>query len=349
MGMNLVDAFRWQAQACGDLGSPMYGALLQRVADDLDEGTGCIAEVLRGHEHDTGPSALALRLVGAVHRQVLQGDAADLAPYYPSAGGVWDLGAAWPHFLATVECRAPQIRDLLDIAPQTNEVGRASALMGGLLHIAARHSHPVRLFEIGCSGGLNLRADHFRYLRADGHGWGPPRSPVVLDPAWQGAPLPDGRPEIVERVGSDVAPVDVNTPKGRTALLSYVWPDQVARFARLQGALEVADQVPVEIRRAGAVQTLEDLRLQPGTTTVLWHSVMWQYLGHADQAAAQSRIEALAADADEGQPFAHLLMEPQRRAPEAQREFLVVLEMWPDGGRRVLGVAAPHGVPVTWE
>lgn len=351
--MDLVEAFRWQGQACADLGSPMYGALLSRVADELDDGDSSdgrvLTAILRGHESDAGPSALALRLAGAVHRQVLQGDVPELAEFYPSVGGSWDLEAAWPHFVSAVRQRDVEVRRLLEQAPQTNEVGRSAALMGGLLHVAALHDQPIRLFEIGTSGGLNLRADHFRYLRADGSGWGRPDSPVVLDPAWQGVELPRSRPHIVERLGSDVSPVDVSTQEGQLTLLSYVWPDQVARLARLRGACEVAARVPAEVRRSDAVAALTDMRLRVGATTVLWHSVMWQYLTTDDKEAAQARIGDLARQADADQPFAHLRLEPHRRTEQSEREFLVVLEDWPSGDHRVLGTSAPHGVPVHWE
>jgi len=59
--------FREQARGCGNLGSGMYDELLRRVADDLDAGGPTVA-VLAGHEDDPGPSALALRLAGSVHR-----------------------------------------------------------------------------------------------------------------------------------------------------------------------------------------------------------------------------------------------------------------------------------------
>jgi len=45
----------------------------------------------------------------------------------------------------------------------------------------------------------------------------------------------------------------------------------------------------------------------------------------------------------------HLFLEPTRRTPEDETEFLVVLTAWPGGERRILGHAAPHGLPVTWE
>ena len=58
-------ALRTQAEACGELGSPMYAELLAALADDAEAG-GPTARVLEGHEDDPGPSALALRLVGSV-------------------------------------------------------------------------------------------------------------------------------------------------------------------------------------------------------------------------------------------------------------------------------------------
>ena len=48
------------------------------------------------------------------------------------------------------------------------------------------------------------------------------------------------------------------------------------------------------------------------------------------------------------QSFARLSMEPVGLGT-AGTEFLVSLQVWPGGVERRLGVAAPHGVPVTWE
>ena len=47
--------------------------------------------------------------------------------------------------------------------------------------------------------------------------------------------------------------------------------------------------------------------------------------------------------------LAHLRLEPQRREPGAEPEFLVRLQTWPGGQDRILGVAHPHGIPTTWE
>lgn len=345
----MVEDFRSQARACAELGSPMYAELLDRAADDLDTG-GVTASVLAGHEHDPGPSALALRLAGSVHRLVLEGRAGALAAFYPSVGGTWELSGGWAAFAELLGSHREEVRSWLASPPQTNEVGRAGALMGGLLRIGESSRLPVRLFEIGSSGGLNLNVDRFGYTDDQDRLLGDEAAELVLRGAWRGRPLqPWSDLEVVERRGSDVMPVDVGTVEGRITLTSYVWPDQLARRERLAQALRIAAEHPVEVRRQDAVSFVRDIELVEGTTTVLWHSVMWQYLSHADQEAVTARVRELGAAAGASSPFAHLFLEPTRRTQGADHEFLVVLRLWPTGERRILGRSVGHGVPTTWE
>jgi hypothetical protein len=222
--------------------------------------------------------------------------------------------------------------------------------MGGLLRLPAALRLPVRLFEFGASAGLNLRADHFHYSGTDGARFGPEDSPVRLDRAWHGVPLtPWPELQIVERAGADIEPLDPTTPDGGLTLMSYVWPDMAERLARLRGALEIAREVPAPVRRQDAAAFLRGLELADGAVTVTWHSIMWQYLSAEGKAAAEQAIAAVAARATAAAPFAHLSLEPGHRSPDSPREFLVVLQMWPSGERRVLGTAAPHGIPAVWE
>ena len=74
------------------MGSSMYGDVLQRVAADVEAG-GVFAAILAGHENDSGRLALPLRLLGGLHRLVLDGRAPALRRWYPSAGGHWDAEA----------------------------------------------------------------------------------------------------------------------------------------------------------------------------------------------------------------------------------------------------------------
>lgn len=347
--MDLHSAVRHQAQVCAELGSPMYADVLTRVAADIAHG-GAFAAVLTGHEHDPGPSAIALRLLGSVHRLVLDGTASGLAAYYPSLGGSWQSEPGWDALVRVVREHAGAVRTWLDQPPQTNEVGRSAVLLGGLRHVVAEHGQPVRLLEVGASGGLNLLADRYCLLDEDGRAHGRADSPVRLHGAWAGRRPPDVAVQVVDRLGFDVAPVDVATHAGRLTLLSYVWPDQTARMQRLRDAFRVADETPVSVRRQSARDAVGDLRLRDGVTTVLWHSVMWQYMSRDDQQAVAARVERLGAQASSRRPFAHLSFEPQRRPVAGPRhEFLVALRTWPGGARRILAAAAPHGLPTVWE
>ena len=345
----MVERIRQQADACQWLGSPLYHALLHRLADDVGAG-GPAREVLRGQEDAPGPTAFVLRLMGAVHRLVLEGRAPALALTYPSVGGSGDPDAAWAALRDVLVEHHDELRRWLDQPPQTNEVARSAALIGGLLHLAAEDPKPVRLVEIGASGGLNLRADKYRVELADGRSFGPEESPVVLRDPWRG-PLPptDHRVTVVERMGCDVAPMDPTTTEGRLRLTSYVWPDQTERLERLRGAFEVAASVPAHVETAGAADFLDRVELRDGTTTVVWHSIMWQYLDPGERARAEARLEHLGAQATATTGLAHLALEPRRRTPGAPHEFLVTLQAWPGRGERVLGTASPHGIPTTWE
>jgi hypothetical protein len=336
---------REQGQGCGSLGSPLYAALLGHAAADLLAG-GPTADVLDGHLEDRGASALALRMLGGVHALVLSVQAPELAAYYPSAGGGADAGnggtRAWAALRDTLAGHRDAVRGWLARPPQTNEVGRAAALIGGLRHIAAEAALPIRLVEIGASAGLNLRAGYF-HVDGDAGRYGDPSSPVVLRGGWRGLAPPAADVAVIARTGGDVDPVDPATAKGRLTLTAYVWPDQADRLERLRSALGLAAQVPVDLRKEPASGTLARIGVADGSWTVLWHSVVRQYLDQQQRAALTERVSALGAVACGTARFAYLYLEPVRDSG-----FLVTLTTWPGGRERVLGRAAPHGVPVIW-
>ena len=337
--------FRVQAVACEALGSSLYAGLLEHAARDLLDG-GPTASMLDGYLETPGRSALALRMLGGVQALVLTGRAPDLAAFYPSAGGTADPGTdaalAWPAMRQVLADHAPEVRAWLDHPPQTNEVGRGAALAGALCHLVSEASCPVRLYEIGASAGLNLRADQFRITGA-GVSFGPPSSPVQLSGGWLGQPPPTPPVEVVSRIGGDLAPIDPVSEDGRLRLSAFIWPDQVAR-GRLRGACELAAQVPAELRTEPADQTIAGIELQAGTWTVLWHSIMRQYLSPEQAEAIDAGIAAVAATATPAARFAHVSLELIRRTADTPVELVT----WPGGQRRSLGTAPPHGIPVTW-
>ncbi|WP_299033471.1 DUF2332 domain-containing protein [uncultured Pseudokineococcus sp.] len=389
----VVEHLRRQGAMCRELGAPFTAALCEAAADDAARG-GPVAEVLRGRDAEPGPSALALRLVGALGRLVSSGAAPELARAYPGdarpdgAPGPWpgDPARAAALLPGVVRASADVLRADLGTAPQTNEVGRAAALWGGLLRLlaegagdgvrAADGAVPVHLHDVGASAGLLLQADRMRMTAQDGGAWGPPSSPVVLEGAWDVSPwlLEDapggaeggrnagqGPPavRVVGREGVDVAPLDPLDPADARRLLSFVWPEQRRRVHRLQGALALARAHPVAVRRAGAAELARGLELREGVVTVVWQSVVRQYVPEAERSEAEAALDALGRRASPERPLVRLALEPRRLPGEDRHRFVVEARVHGGpagaragapgrGGLRLIGEAEPHGVPVTW-
>ena len=341
----LVERLRQQARYCRTAGSPLNAAVLEGAADELG-ADGPVRRLLEPLEQDPPGSVPALRFTGALHRLVLERRAPALAVHYPSVGGT--PGDVWPAARAAVEEHLDLLRELVLRPVQTNEVGRSSVLLGGLLHVAAATGLPVRLLEIGASGGLNLQVDRYRHEVTGGVVLGDPASPVVLDTPWGGALPPLGTPlRVVERRGCDPAPLDPTRAEDRLTLTSYVWADQVARFERLRGALQVAAAAPAPVERSSAAAFLErELQPRPGVATVVWQSVVRQYLDPAERSRLDRVLADAGARADVTAPLAHLTLEPEQGV--GVDRFLVELTSWPGGGTRLLADCGGHGPPITW-
>jgi len=351
-----AEMFAWQSRACAALGSGLHAVLLARAADDVRAGGPC-ADAVAGYEDAPGPDAIALRFVGGVHALVLAGRAPALAGYYPSVGGVFEpdrpeaVEACWQAFRAAVAAELPWVRDWMTRPPQTNEVGRSNLLVTGLLWAARSTPLPIRLFELGSSAGLNLRPEQFRYL-ADGFSWGPADSPVRLAGAWRGDPpawlagAGTAQPEltVAERRGCDLTPIDPLSEGGALALRAYVWADQDARFTRLDGALRLAAATPVRVEAIGAAEFLAGVELRPGTLTVVWHSIMRQYVPAEEWARVDAELTRLAAESTPEAPFVYIAFEPERVGERFP--FRLSVRQGQDE-RVVLAEANPHGIPAT--
>ena len=341
----LADRFRQQAGFCRSAGSPLTADLLTGAAQDLADAGTPTAQLLAPLGADPPGSVPALRFAGALHRLVLERRAPGLAVHYPSVGGT--PGDVWAAARTAVEEHLEPLRALVRRPVQTNEVGRSSALLGGLLHVVAEHGLPVRLLELGASAGLNLAVDRYRHEVAPGVVLGDPASPVVLTDPWQGPLPPYDRPiQLVDRLGCDPAPLDPGSTEDRLTLTSYVWADQLPRFERLRRALQVAAADPVDVRRQGAADFLEqELVPQPGATTVVWHSIVRQYLSPEERHRVDQLLREAGAAATARAPLVHLTLEP---VGGDQPRFEVALTSWPGAQRRVLAECGAHGPPVLW-
>ena len=347
---SLRTAFQIQAQACEALGSPFSARLLSHAAEATLGETPLAALLAPWAEATTRAlvtDAVPLRWLGAMHDRVLSGEAPDLAAAYPGEDRTGDPDDAWRAAEAAMAAAPVPFAAFMAHEPQTNEVRRSAALLGGFLTVAAETGLPLRLFEIGASAGLNQLWDQFHYDFGKAGQWGNAASTVRLDAEWRGAPPPDVPSVTVRsRGGCDRKPVDLHDPLARRRLRAYVWADQRERLNRLDAAIAAALAAQVTLDTEDAV-TWTDRRVAPaaGMATVLFHSVFWQYMPAESQARLAATIAGIGGRADAGSPFAWLRMEP---APDNMAVMEVRLTLWPGGEARRLAVVHPHGAWVEW-
>ncbi|KGN39704.1 DUF2332 domain-containing protein [Knoellia aerolata] len=335
-GVTLGDRMRHHFAGSTD---HLYGVLVRVLADDWDRG-GVVRDLLAGHEDAPPGDMVQLRLLAGIHRVVLRGDAPELARFYPSVGGTADRYAVWPALAAVLRAHGDELRAALDVAPQTNEVGRSLALLAGLSAAVRRTGlSRVRLLEPGASAGLNLLVDRFRFV---GDGWaaGPEGAHLVLRGCGAAglAPAPF---EVVERRGCDLHPLDVSEPGTEAHLRSFIWPHMPERDERLVAALATAREHPVVLdRAAGAAWVREQLASPPpeGALTVVWHSITRQYWPAEEYAAMLAAVD----EARGRLPVVRVALEDPDPRPSGGT-WLPQVEVDDD----VIGHCTHHGPPLT--
>ena len=156
---------------------------------------------------------------------------------------------------------------------------------------------------------------------------------------------------MAERGGCDLDPVDPTSEEGRLSLRANLWADQMRRFRILEGALEVAAEVPAQVERADGSEWLPARLAEPreGLATVVFHSVAMYHASLEARNRVLTAIEEAGARATDRAPLTWLRMEGGysyallRLTPHE-----VWLTTWPGGEERRLATSGAHGKPVRW-
>ncbi|HVZ99593.1 MAG TPA: DUF2332 family protein [Caulobacterales bacterium] len=330
-------AFELQRTWCEEAGSPFMAQLMQCFADEL-AAPGPVHDLIGDWPGNPIADALMMRIAGALQAAALSGRDPSLAAQYPWSRADWSMSDFWPAARAFMQREREWCAAFLTSPPQTNETRRSIPLLPGFLRLA--RLGPLHTLEIGASAGLNLNWDRFRYETST-WSWGEAGRPL-MDTEWRGAPPDalDAHVVVASRAGCDRNPIDITDPEQALRLRSYIWADQPDRFTRLDAAIALAKQAGVQPERADAGAWLA-ARLAaplPEGVTVVYHSVVWQYLSNETRAAIEAAIASAAARADDAHRLAHLRLEPNPFIGVEGRvdDMGVDMRLWPSGERRLL-------------
>jgi hypothetical protein len=328
--------------------SPFHAHLCKSAASDPD-----IVGILQAAPEE---QQLPVLLMAAVHSIVLAEPDLELAAYYPTVARAPTTGDPFPAFQELCHRRTDELRGIVARRTvQTNEVGRAAIFLPALASLADDVG-PLALVDVGTSAGLNLQLDRFEYRYTPGGGVGGP-SEVILETDTDGCvPVPAHAPEITARLGIDRSPIDATDPDDARWLMACVWPDQPDRFERLRGALALAQQHPVEIRTAGAVDGVAQAvgEVAPAGHPVVLNSWVLNYLSATERGRYLEALEATGRERDLSWLYAEAPAMcagiPFGGYDGDDYETCLTLTTWRAGVRttRHLATAHPHGYWLHW-
>ncbi|MEM1053569.1 MAG: DUF2332 domain-containing protein [Pseudomonadota bacterium] len=344
-------AIEWQAEHAEINQAPCTARVIRALTKVINGETAC-ARRMASWQGLTLKDAMPLRIAGGLHHLMLSGEDDRLARVY--SGQISDQGTIDRLVCELFEAHDTILLPWFDGPPQTNEAGRSASIMAGLLWLAQRVAPRFELFELGASAGVNTMLDRYHFRLGDTE-VGPSGSPMQIEPEWRGGkgspPSPAANYAIISVHACDVAPIDLADPISALKLKSYVWPDAPGRMARIDAAVQLASEKPPALIQMDALEFVEHrLAAQqvPGTTKVMFHSIMWQYLPDASQAAITERFNAAGSQATPENPLAWVALETD---PKTFRHELKV-RYWDggagDGESYTLAFAHPHGAWVEW-
>lgn len=225
--------------------------------------------------------------LAAVHFRVIKGAGHPLQDYFASVGGMRAPDNKLADIVADfVQRERTELIELMRTrTTQTNEIGRCAVLWPTLQEVAWRHNvTQLALLDIGCSAGLNLGVDCYRYDYGDfklGVEALPGIPIISCDLVGARRPLhQDSACEIVSRLGIDPAPVELSDNNAVAWLRACIWPSDTIRAARFTDAIAIANQHHWPVRQeVDCVAVISDwLDQQPkGVLPVIFNSWVLAY------------------------------------------------------------------------
>jgi hypothetical protein len=337
-------AFANQVAYCRSSGAPVTARIVAALATLIDNPATLFARRMADWPGAPLADALPLRAAGGLHALHLAGVADELAPIYADADGINDAAIV----AGVVVRHEAALLPWLDGPPQTNEAGRSANFIAAMLWLADRGLPATfECREIGSSAGINLMLDRYHYDLA-GVQVGPQPGVIAFTPEWRGTHPPQQPIAFSSLKGCDVAPVDLTDPAQALRLKAYIWPEHHVRFDRMEAAIATAHEKRPDLVHATAADFVEAELKKPqaaGTTRLLMHSIVWQYVPEDQQKRVTAAMEEAGAEATADRPLAWIALEANRAAHLHE----LVVRYWPGGeAGQMIGRSHPHGAWVEW-
>ena len=221
------------------------------------------------------------------------GERPPLADYFPGVGEPRAPDAALEeHLGAFVDAeRDAMCESIATRGTQTNEIGRCAVLWPLLQDLVAETGRRrIALLDVGCSAGLNLGVDRWRYRYVDDATWQvlattshdrDPAAPEITCRLLGGTrPRAGATPDIVSRHGIDLDPIAVDDAREVRWLRACLWPQDAERRRRFDAAVEIARAQHWPLRAvtdavSGVTEWLAGL--PPDVTPVVFNSWVLAY------------------------------------------------------------------------
>jgi len=229
-----------------------YQALTAAAAEHADWAALLAAAPVRQQSPTLWLAALQDRVLERVER----GERPPLAGYYASVGDARAPDAALvAHLGDFIERQRDELAACIATrTTQTNEIGRCAVLWPVLQSLVDQTGQRrVALLDVGCSAGLNLGVDHWRYRYVDDATGATlattppdrdPRAPEIACRVLAGGrgKLDADTPafDIVSRLGIDLSPIAVDDEAQIRWLRACLWPQDGERRARFDAAVAIA-------------------------------------------------------------------------------------------------------------
>ncbi len=341
----ITAAFDNQVAYCRAAGASVTARVVDALRQLLerDEG-GAVLAAIRAWPGAPLADALPLRIAGGIHALHLAGKEPALGAIYRDEADVDDAAI----LAAALHRHEAELLPWLDGPPQTNEAGRSANFIAAMLWLAEQGLPPrFQCLEIGSSAGINLMLARYHYDLA-GVQVGPEPGAMRFAPEWKGDAPPPRAIEIAATRGCDVAPVNLADPAQALRLKAYIWPEHTVRFERMEAAIAEASRSAPDLVQMDAATFIEaELARpqEPGTTRLLMHSIVWQYVPDDQKARVTAAMEAAGTRATPERPLAWVSLEANR----VLHVHELTVRHWPgDGTAHKLGHAHPHGAWIEW-